>query len=241
VLGPDEPASRDADAGAAAAGAWADGFGVVAPDVVRYADVLRSVPDPVLLAMRNLADTESVELLDPDAATLIALLARSHRPRQVLEVGTGIGYLTLHLARAVPGDCVLTSIDPDPMRQAQAHAFLERDELTRCATELRLGDPVRVLREGAAHASWDMVVLGSSNVQRLDLLDIVAPRMSPDALLVVPWALRGGRVANSEAAWSGDELVEQQRLLNRYIATDPRFADVVLLPVGDGVLLARRV
>jgi predicted O-methyltransferase YrrM len=226
------------------AGAWVDGFGVVAPDVARYGEVLRAVPDPVLLAMRNVAMAEGVDLVDADAATLIALFARSHRPRHVLEVGTGIGYLTIHLARAVPSDCVITSIDSDPTRQAQAHAFLERDELANhSATELRLGEPHRVLREGAGSgSSWDMVVLGAAAPDRLDLVDAVAPRMSPDALLVLPWALRGGRVANSETAWNGDdEVVEQQRLLNRCIATDPRFADVVLLPVGDGLLLARRV
>ena len=226
----------------AGAGAWADGFGVVAPDVARYAEVLRAVPDPVLLAMRNVAAAEGVELVDPDAATLMALFAHSHRPRHVLEVGTGIGYLTVHLARAVPSDCVLTSIDSNPTRQAQAHAFLERDELVHCATELRLGEPQRILREGAGSgASWDMVVLGTTATDRLDLIDALAPRMSPDSMLMLPWALRGGRVANSEAAWSGDEVVEQQRLLNRCIATDPRFSDVVLLPVGDGLLLARRV
>jgi predicted O-methyltransferase YrrM len=159
----------------------------------------------------------------------------------VLEVGTGIGYLTLHLARSAPNDCLLTSVDADPVRQAQAHAFLERDDRPHCATELRLGEPHRVLREGAAHTSWDMVVLTDASLERLDLVDAIAPRMAPDALLVIPGALRGGRVANSEAAWSGDELVEQQRLLNRCIATDPRFAEVVLLPVGDGLLLARRV
>lgn len=231
------------DDGGTSAGAWVDGFGVVAPDVARYAEVLRAVPDPVLLAMRNVAAADGLDLIDADSATLIALFARSHRPRHVLEVGTGIGYVTLHLARAVPAECVITSMDTDPTRQAQAHAFLERDDLVACATELRLGEPHRLLREGAGSAPpWDMVVLGTSGADRLDLLDAIAPRMAPDAMLVLPWALRGGRVANSEAAWSGDdETVDNQRLLNRCIATDPRFADVVLLPVGDGLLLARRV
>lgn len=235
VLGTDAH-DRD-DAGA---GAWADGFGIVSPDVVRYVDVLRAVPDPVVLAMRNVAAAEGSDLLDPDAATLISLLARSHRPRQVLEIGTGLGLVTLQLARAVPSDCTITSIDPNPTRQAQAHAFLERDRFA-CATELRLGEPLRVLREGAAHAEWDMVVLTDPQLARLDVIDMVAPRMQPDALLVVPWALRGGRVADNEAAWNGDPQLEQQRLLNRCVATDPRFADVAVLPVGDGLLLARRV
>lgn len=219
--------------------AWADGYGIVAPDVARYVDVLRGVPDAVVLAMRNVASTQGIDLVDPDTATTISLLARSHRPRHVLEVGTGIGYVTLHLSRAVPGDCVVTSIESNPTRQEQAHAFLEHDEFE-CATELRLGDPLRVLREGAGSARWDMVVLPDPEVARLDVIDAIAPNMERDALLVVPWALRRGLVADNEAAWNGDRVLERQRLLNRCVATDPRFADVVLLPVGDGLLLARR-
>ena len=230
-----EAASADA-----AGAAWADGYGIVAPDVERYVDVLRAVPDAIVLAMRNVATEERIALLDPDTATMLALLARSHRPRHVLEVGTGIGHATLHLARSVPGDCTITSIETDPTRQAQAHAFLEHDELD-CAVELRLGDPMRVLREHAVGAAWDMVVLPDPQLARLDVVDAITPSMQPDALLVVPFALRGGKVADSETAWNGDAELEEQRLLNRCIATDPRFADVVLLPVGDGLLLARRV
>lgn len=230
----DLPRSSAADA------AWADGYGVVAPDVARYVEVLRSTPDALKLAMQNLAADLAVEIVDPDTATTISLLSRSHRPRQVLEVGTGLGYVTLHLARTVPDHCTITSIESDPTNQERAHAFLSHEE-RECATELRLGDPRRVLREHVASARWDMVVLTDAHAERLDIVDIVAPRMEPDALLVIPWALRKGLVADSEAAWNGDELLERQRLLNRSVATDPRFDDVVLLPVGDGLLLARRV
>ena len=224
----------------AAAAAWADGYGVVAPDVARYVEVLRGVPDPVLLAMLNVAATSDVELIDPDTATLLALHARAQRPLHVLEVGTGIGYLTLQLARAVPDDCTITSFAIDPIRQGQAHAFLARDEVA-CATELRLGDAVRVLEAEERDEAWDMVVLTDSRDARLDIIDAVTPHMAPGALLAVPWALRGGRVADGEQAWNGNAAVEQQRVLNRCIATDPRFTDVALLPVGDGLLLARRV
>lgn len=236
ALGDEQPLDGAHEEG----GAWADGFGIVAPDVARYVDVLRRTPDAVVLAMRNVAASEGIEILDPDGISLLSLLARSHRPQHVLEVGTGIGYVTLHLARSVPDDCTITSIEANPTRQEQAHAFLEHDEFP-CATELRLGDPLRVLREHVVNTRWDMVVLPDPQLARLDVIDQVAPQMEHDALLVVPWALRGGRVADSEAAWNGDRVIEQQRLLNRCIATDPRFDDVVLLPVGDGMLLARRV
>lgn len=227
------------DADDAVAADWAEGYGVVSPDVARYVDVLRGVPDAVLLAMRNVAAAEGVELVDPDTATLLALLARAQRPERVLEVGTGLGYVTIHLARAAPGDCTLTSIEPDPDRQAQAHAFLERDRFE-CATELRLGDPLRVLHEGAARDSWDMVVLPDPSLPRLEIIDAVASRLAPDALVAVPWALRGGRVADGHRTWEEAPQIKAQRTLNRSVAIDPRFTDVALLPIGDGLLLARR-
>lgn len=220
--------------------AWAQGYGVVAPDVARYVEVLRASPDALSLAMQNFAAENDIRLIDPDTATTLSLLTRSHRPRKVLEVGTGIGFLTLHIARSAPSDCTFTSIETDPTSQERAHAFLSHAE-HECATELRLGDPLRVLREHVAKDRWDMVVLTAPRSDRLDIVDMVAPRMEPDALLIIPWALRQGLVADNEAAWNGEHTLEEQRLLNRCVATDPRFADVALLPVGDGLLLARRV
>jgi predicted O-methyltransferase YrrM len=157
----------------------------------------------------------------------------------VLEVGTGLGYLTLHLARAVPSDCTVTSFEADPVRQEQAHGFLERDRFD-CATELRLGDPMRLLREAPSRAPWDMVVLPDPTLPRIEIVDQLASRMSPDAILAIPFALRGGRVADGFRGIDEVPDVEQQRTLNRYVAIDPRFADVALLPVGDGLLVARR-
>jgi predicted O-methyltransferase YrrM len=231
--------SLSAPAEQAAHAAWVDGYGIVTPEVARYADVLRDAPDAVQLAMRNVATTDGIEVLDPDAATLIGVLARCHHPRRVLEVGTGVGLVTLHLARSVPDDCTLTSIEQSPRLQGQAHAFLEHVE-THCAVELRLGDPMRVLREAEMREGWDMVVLSDPRLERLDLLDMIAPYMSRDCLLLVPFALRGGRVAHGVPSWDEPESVEEQRMLNRRIAGDAAFTDVALLPVGDGLLLARR-
>ncbi|MCW2955615.1 MAG: O-methyltransferase family 3 [Thermoleophilia bacterium] len=224
----------------ASAGAWVDGFGVVSPDVARYVEVLRPAPhDPLLLAMHNVARDADIELTDPDTATLVALLARTMRPERVVEAGTGIGFLTLHLARAVPADCTIISVEPDPLRQEQAHAFLARDD-HRCAVELRLGEPTRALRDSRL-PDIDMLVLTDCSMARLDLIDRLTPRLKPDGLLLVPNALLGGRVADTAQAWGGSAPdVEEQRVLNRSVATDPRYVDVTLLPVGDGLLLARR-
>lgn len=225
--------------------AWADGFGIVAPDVERYVCVLRAVPDAIILAMRNMAADEGIELLDEGATTLLSLLTRAQRPERVLEIGTGIGYVTVLIARAAPADCTITSVDPDPLRQGHAHAFLERDAVE-CAVELRLGQPEDVIagtggREPAT-GPWDLVMLTDPELNRQGIVDMVTPFMAEGALLAVPAALRGGRVAYTDANLGSAERaeVDAQRALNRSIAADPRFEDVTLVPVGDGLLLARR-
>ncbi|MCW2971807.1 MAG: O-methyltransferase family 3 [Thermoleophilia bacterium] len=240
-----QPIDDDADLGSAGGNAWVDGFGVTSPDVTRYGDALRTLPDAVLLAMRNVAESEGIPIVDADTAALCALLLRHLEHGRIVEAGTGIGYLTLHLARAIPMGASIMSVEFDPVRQSQAHAFVTRDTPS-AVVELRLGDPGRVIERelageaGAPPALIDALVLTDPALPRLDLFDQLANRIKPGGLVLVPHALRGGRVADNAEAWGGDPEVEAQRLLNRVVATDPRFTDALLLPVGDGLLVARR-
>ena len=55
--------------GAAAARAWAEGFGVVSPDVERYAEVLRAPADALIVAMRNIA-RDQMETLEKRLAAI---------------------------------------------------------------------------------------------------------------------------------------------------------------------------
>lgn len=222
------------------AGAWVDGYGVVAPDVARYAEVLRAVPDALALAMQHVAAVDEAPIVDADTATLVATLVRGRTDLRVVEVGTSVGFLTMHLARALDASAHLVSIDVEPTRQGHAHEFLSRVEYD-CTLELRLGDPVRLVHATLREGPVDVLVLGDPDVDRVRLLDEATPDLAPDALVLVPHALRGGRVADSVRVWDDDDDVGAQRSLNRALATDPRYGDVALLPIGDGLLMARRL
>lgn len=225
----------------AAAAAWADGYGIVAPDVARYAEVLCSPPDEICNDIRRAAADAYLEVADAVTETLIALLLRTADAREILEVGTGMGLVTCALARDADADATITSIDDDPVIQGEAHAFVERLDAA-CTVALRLGDPVALLRgELRPTAGWDLVVLTEPRLSRRDICDVVIDQLSSGGLLIIPFALRGGRVADTTAASAGtDHDVREQRSLNRDIAGDARLEQVVLLPVGDGVLIARR-
>jgi predicted O-methyltransferase YrrM len=210
---------------------------IVNEDVTRYADVIRALPDALLLATQNLTVDQQLPLIDPDTAQLIATMLRLRHVQHVLEVGAGAGYLTVQLARALDADSTLTSIEEHPIRHGQVHAFLGHAQPA-CNVELRLGDPERVIRSLDQTHLVDVLVLADPAMDRIALLDAALPLLATDALVFAPFALRGGRVADQLNSWGSD--VEHQRSFNRAIANDVRFTDTQLLPVGDGLLLARR-
>lgn len=219
---------------AEARAAWADGAGIVTPDVTRYIDVMRPMPDALLLATRNLTQDQELALVDADTAQLIATMIRLRRAQHVLEVGAGAGYLTVQLARALDAESTLTSIEEHPIRHGQVHAFMGH-AAPRCNVELRLGDAAHIIAE--LDTPVDVLVLGDPQMDRVALLDVARSVLAADAIVFAPFALRGGRVADQLRTWGPD--VEAQRSFNRAITNDPRFTDAQILPVGDGLLVAR--
>src|SRR5436309_13864762 len=85
----------------------------------------------------------------PVQGKLLHLLARTVRARRILEVGTLGGYSTIWLARALPPDGRLTSLEADPNHAEVARANLARAGLAG-VVELRLGPALDTLPQLAA-------------------------------------------------------------------------------------------
>src|SRR5919108_2229614 len=92
----------------------------------------RALAAEILAAAREhdagLADRlDRYRVLEPDTAELLAWLVRATNARDVLEIGTSIGYSTLWLADAVADlGGTLVSVEIDARRSEQARANLER-------------------------------------------------------------------------------------------------------------------
>ncbi|HEY3725858.1 MAG TPA: class I SAM-dependent methyltransferase [Solirubrobacteraceae bacterium] len=158
--------------------------------------------------------------LEPETASLLALLIRATRARRVLEVGTSNGYSTLWLADAVEVTAGhLLTLEIDPARTAQARENLERAglaELVECRTQ----GAAQALAEQPADA-WEFVFLDAERPQYAAfwsrLVEVIAP---------------GGLVAIDNAISHAPELAAVQAL----IAADRRL-ESSLVPIGAGLLL----
>src|SRR3954449_6407694 len=93
------------------------------PRVQTYLESLRPERDPVLAEMEKLARDERIPIVEWETGRLLATLVAAKRPRRVLEVGTAIGYSTVHMARELDADARIVTLERDPKRIAQAREF----------------------------------------------------------------------------------------------------------------------
>lgn len=120
--------------------------------------------------------------LEPETAELVAMLVRVGSRTRVLEIGTSNGYSTIWLADAVSATRGrVTSVERDPVKQAQADANLRRCGL-RELVDLVQGDATRAV--AGLPGLFDCVFFDADRVTAPAQLALLLPRLTSDVLLL---------------------------------------------------------
>ena len=181
--------------------------------------------------MEAVAERDSVPIVQWETGRFLAVLCRALDPR-VLEVGTAIGYSTLHMAEQLSSGRVVT-LERDPDRAAQARGYLER---------ARVGDRVELIEGDALETiaslsgPFDLLFVDASKGEYPRYIELAEPLLAERCLLVVDNLLMSGEVALPEGAetfWTPDSLAAA-RALNSALLRSERWLACVL-PVGDGI------
>ena len=152
-------------------------------------------------------------------------------------MGTAIGFSTLYIARALPGDGVIVSFEIDETRHNAAREYLERAGLL-ARVDLRLQDARAGLE--SLEGPFDMAFIDGVKAQYGDYLDLLLPLLGPRAVLAVDNVLMSGGVADGRASggWTDQQLAGARAFNERVLALEE--FDGTVTPVGDGVLVAVR-
>ena len=171
---------------------------------------------------------------------LLHLLALAHGSRRILEVGTLGGYSTLWLARALPSDGRLVTLELEPR-----HAEVARGNFVRAGLaeriELHVGPALTTLtrlREEQA-APFDFVFIDADKPNNLGYVQAALDMSRVGGLIVVDNVVRKGAVVANQR----DAASEGVRRMTDWISQEPRLSATVIQTVGDkgydGFLLAR--
>jgi predicted O-methyltransferase YrrM len=187
--------------------------------------------------MEEHAERDSIPIVYWETGRLLAVLCRVLDP-VVLEVGTAIGYSTLHMAEQLQNGRVVT-LERDPERAAQARDYLERGGVAE-RVELVEGDALETLP--ALEGPFDLLFVDASKGEYARYIELAEPKLSERALMVVDNLLMSGEVAlpeDAETRWNPDSLASARRLNAELVNSDEWLACV--LPVGDGIGVAARL
>ncbi len=173
---------------------------------------------------------------------LLALLARLHGARTILELGTLAGYSTIWLARALPADGRLVTLELRPDFAQVAGANIERAGVS-ALVQQRVGpasDSLEALREEGA-GPFDMVFIDADKARTPEYFTQALELTRAGARFVVDNAVRDGELANQR---TDDPGVRGMRRMHKLLAGDARFSATTIQTVGvkgyDGFILIIR-
>lgn len=196
--------------------------------------------DPALeeaVRRQNAADLPAIEVA-PVNGKFLHLLARISGARRVLEIGTLGAYSTIWLARALPDDGRVVTIEAEPRIAALARENLDRAGVG-SRVEIKLGRGADVLPTLAGEEPFDLVFIDADKESNTIYLDWAARLGRPGTVVVVDNVVRSGRIAD---AGDDDPQIVGVRAGLRMLGTDPRFDATALQTLDakgwDGIAVA---
>ena len=201
-----------------------------------YVQRLFAGEDDHLRAVRARADKAGMPRiqLPPATARALQVLVAAAGARRVAEVGTLAGYSALWIARALPADGRLITLEINPDHAAVARRSLAAAGVSD-RVEVRVGDAGALLAGLGPDGSFDVVFLDADKERYPVYLEEAARLLRPGGLLLADNAFWSGRVLDPDSG----EVAAQLNRFNHLLAKDPRF-EATILPVGDGLMLAVR-
>ena len=162
----------------------------------------------------------------------LKMLAGLTGARRILEIGMFTGYSTLAWAEALPKDgrIVTCDVNAETSKIAQRY-FAESPHGSKI--EVRLGPALETLKK--IWGPFDICFIDADKENYGAYYDAAIELVRSRGLIVLDNMLRGGQVLDPQ-----DEGTRAVDALNRRIRSDPRVENV-LLPVRDGIMLARKI
>lgn len=203
--------------------------------VLNHCSPRPQVLDDLAAETANRLGPLSVMQISPEQGAFMSLLVRLMGARNAIEVGTFTGYSALCVAMALPDDGKLICCDINEEWTAIAQRYWEKAGVA-SKIELRLGPAIETLRSLKEEESFDFAFVDADKENYPLYYEEILRRLRPNGVILFDNVLWLGAVADP-AITDPDTLTLRQ--LNDRLARDPR-VEVVMLPVADGLTLARK-
>jgi predicted O-methyltransferase YrrM len=182
------------------------------------------------LAANDAAGLPQIDV-SPPQGKLLHLMARMAGARKALEIGALGGYSTIWIARALPADGLLVTLEADKKHAALARANVARAGLAD-RVDVRVGPALETLPKIEAEGlqPFDFVFIDADKSNNANYLNWALRLSRPGTVIVVDNIVRDGRIADPS---SKDPNVVGTRHMFEMMAREPRLQATAIQTVGD--------
>jgi predicted O-methyltransferase YrrM len=209
---------------------------VLGPEHIRYIAAHTRGRDEFLTELQKEAAAAGIPqiAIAPEQASFMQILLRSVRAKHVVEVGTLAGYSAITMARALPEDGRVDTIEVNPEHADFAEAWIAKSDVAG-RVHVHRGSGLDVLPK-LPDASADAAFLDADKINYPRYLEQCLRIVRPGGLILADNAMAFGRLLDAN---EGGPSVEAIRKFNDVMAAHPALHGVIV-PLGDGVWVAVR-
>jgi caffeoyl-CoA O-methyltransferase len=203
--------------------------------LVEHSLPLDDVQRSLIAETAALGDISQMQIA-PEQGAFFTVLTAALGVRSAVEVGTFTGYSALSIARGLADGGHLLCCDVSEEWTSIGRRHWERAGVSD-RIELRIGPASATLRSLPDAATIDLAFIDADKRSNRDYTEQLLPRLRPGGVLLIDNVLSGGDVLRGDAA--PEAQVADIRAFNDWLAGHQAF-DSVMLPVADGITMARK-
>lgn len=177
-----------------------------------------------------------VPIIKRETAALLKTMVALKQPKHILEVGTAVGYSALLMARIMPKDAHITTIEKFEKRIPVAKTNFKKAQLEDRITLLE-GDAGEILAD--LSGSFDFIFMDAAKGQYINWLPDIIRLLAPGGLLMSDNVLQDGTIVESRyAVERRDRTIHVRMREYLYTLKNSEALETTILPIGDGVALS---
>ena len=193
--------------------------------------------DGILKELEEFAEKNHVPIIQPEVARLMQVLGRIIRPKNILEVGTAIGYSAILLSEILEPDGKIDTIDRYELMIERAKENIKRAGLSDVINVIT-GDALDVLK--CLDKKYDLIFLDAAKGQYMEFLPECMRMLKPKGVLLSDNVLYKGMVANDELVVRRKKTIVRRMRDYLDVICNCDELETSLIPVGDGFAISYR-
>lgn len=179
-----------------------------------------------------------VPIIRREMQSFLKFLLKAHRPKQILEVGTAVGFSAVLMSEYAPKDCRITTIE-----KYEKRIPIARQNFMRAGKEDRItlleGDAMEILK--SLSGPYDLIFMDAAKGQYIYYLPELLRMLPAGGILISDNVLQDGDVIESRFAVERRNRTIHARMREYlYELTHCRELTTSILPLGDGVTVSVR-